>query len=378
MTPVSFDEIVASLQARTRDVAEAYAPGGHIDGGRYWALCPWRADSKIGSFQVGLTGAYAGRWKDFASGEHGDMLDLIQQSLMTDRRGALDEARRFLGIAEETAEQRAVRQRAAVRAAEARKREEAEREKAAERSRASAHRLWLECLRDLNDTPVAAYLAARGIGLAQLGRTPNAVRYAPSLPYRHVDPETGEIFEGEYPAMVTAIMGPHVAGEPAAFWGAHRTWLAQEPGGRWWKAPVPKPKKVLGSVKGGYVRLWAGFGPRGGHGAPLSRAPHGTSVFVAEGIETGLSAAVLRPDARVLAAVSLGNFREMVLPPQVSRVIVIRDHDVNPKNRDQVDRAKERWLGEGRAVGDWECPEGGSDLNDALMAALRAEGRAAE
>ena len=79
--------------------------------------------------------------------------------------------------------------------------------------------------------------------------------------------------------MVTAIMGPHVDGQPAAFWGAHRTWLAQEPGGRWRKAPVPKPKKVLGSVLGGYIRLWAGFGPRGGHGAPLSRAPHGTTVF---------------------------------------------------------------------------------------------------
>jgi hypothetical protein len=205
MTPVSFDEIVASLQARTRDVAEAYAPGGHVDGGRYWALCPWRTDGRIGSFQVGLTGAYAGRWMDFASGEHGDMLDLIQQSLGTDRRGALDEARRFLGIAEETPQQRAVRQRAAVRATEARRREEAEREAKAERTRKAAHRLWLECS-PIEGTPAAAYLDARGIGPAQLGRAPNAIRFAPSLPYRHVDPETGEIFEGSYPAMVTAIV----------------------------------------------------------------------------------------------------------------------------------------------------------------------------
>lgn len=377
MTPVSFDEIVASLQARTRDVAEAYAPGGHVDGGRYWALCPWRTDGRIGSFQVGLTGAYAGRWKDFASGEHGDMLDLIQQSLGTDRRGALDEARRFLGIAEETPQQRAVRQRAAQRAAEARKREEAEREAKAERTRKAAHRLWLECF-PIEGTPAAAYLDARGIGPAQLGRAPNAIRFAPSLPYRHVDPETGEIFEGSYPAMVTAIVGPHAPGQPAAFWGAHRTWLARGADGVWRKAPVPKPKKVFGSMKGGYIVLWAGFGPRGGKGAPLSRAPHGTSAFVAEGIENGLSAAVLRQDARVFASVSLGNMRDMVLPPQVARLTIIRDHDTNPKNRAQIDRAKERWLAEGRAVGDWESPEGGRDLNDALMAALRAEGRAAE
>ena len=86
---------------------------------------------------------------------------------------------------------------------------------------------------------------------------------------------------------------------------------------------------------------------------------------------------MIRPDARVVATVSLGNMREIVLPPQVTKVIVIRDHDTNPKNRAQVDRAKERWLADGRAVGDWEAPEGGRDLNDALMAALRAE-RAAE
>lgn len=372
MTPVSFDEIVSSLQARVRDVAEAYAPGGHVDGGRYWALNPWRSDGRIGSFQVGLTGPYAGRFKDFASGEHGDMLDLIQLALGTDRRGALAEARRFLGIAEETPQQRALRERAAARAAEARKREEAQAEEAARRKRLAAKALWLDCSPALAGTPVDGYLTARGIGVGQLGREPLAIRYAPRLAYRHVDPETGEIFEGEYPAMVTAVVGPHRPGQPAEFWGAHRTWLARRPDGAWWKAPLPVARKVLGSVKGGYAVLWSGYGPRGGKGSPLSRAPHGTSVYVAEGIETGLSAAVIKPEARVLAAISLGNLRDLVLPPQVTRVVVIRDHDTNPKNRAQVERAKERWLGEGRAVGEWECPEGGKDLNDALMAAARA------
>jgi len=377
MTPVAFDEIVASLQARVRDVAEAYAPGGHVDGGRYWALHPTRGDRKIGSFQVGLTGSYAGRWMDFSTGEHGDMLDLIQLSLGTDRKGALDEARRFLGLADETPAQRAERQRAAERAAQARAREAARAEEEAKRKRARAHRLWLDCL-PIEGTPVAAYLAARGIGPGQLGRAPNAIRYAPRLAYRHVDQDTGEIIEGEWPAMVTAIMGPHVEGGAAAFWGAHRTWLDREASGRWWKAPVPKAKKVVGSVLSGYVRLWAGTGPRGGKGSPLARAPHGSSVYVAEGIETGLSAAVIKPEARVLAAVSLGNLREMVLPPQVSRVTIIRDNDAGTQARAQVDRAIERWLAEGREVGVWENKNGGKDLNDALMAAVAADERAAE
>lgn len=371
--PVDFGDVVAELQARPRDVAEAFAPGGAVDGQRYWALCPWRADTRIGSFYVNIAGPYCGRWMDHATGEHGDMLDLVQAAIGGDRRAAFDEACRFLGLAEETPEQRALRKRQLERLAEGRRRDAERAEKEAARKRAAAHHLWLGCREVLENTPVAHYLAGRGIGLRRLWRTPHAIRYHPRLAYRHVDPTTGEITEGEWPAMVTAIHGPHVDGQPAAFWGAHRTWLAQGPGGHWGKAPVPKPKKVLGSVGGGYIRLWTGCGPRGGPGEPLAKARPGSRLYITEGIENGLSVAVLMPHERVAAGVSLGNLAEMVLPPAITRIVLVRDNDRDPKVARIAEKAIARWMGEGRAVGMWMNRRWGKDINDALCLALETE-----
>lgn len=379
MRPVDFAEIVASLQARPLQVAQVYAPGGHVERGQYWALNPGRADRRIGSFHVTLTGVHAGRWRDHATAEGGDMLDLIQLARGCDRRAALDEAKRFLGLAEETSAQRELRRRHDERLA--RERAEAAERDAAEvaRKRARAHALWLRCEPDLIRTPVAEYLRGRGVGIERLGRTPHAIRYHPDLAYRHVDNETGEIFEGRYPAMVTAIYGPHQADGQTAFWGAHRTWLARGRDGRWGKAPVPKPKKVTGSALGGYIRLWTGLGPRGGKGARLAAARPGEAVYVTEGIEDGLTVAVLKPEVRVAVAVSLGNLREMVLPPGLD-VVMVRDNDQDEKVRAQFWRAKERWLAEGRAVGVYPEADadfgGAKDLNAMLIAAMAAEGAA--
>lgn len=374
MTPVAFSEIVAALQARALQVAQVYAPGGHVDGGRYWALNPGRGDRRIGSFHVGLQGSFSGRWRDEATGEQGDMLDLIQMALRLDRKGALEEARRFLGLAEETPAQRDLRRRQDARAAEQRAKDAARAEGDAKRKRAQAHSLWLRCHDRLEATPVADYLHRRGVGLERLGRSPGAIRYHPDLRYHHVDPGTGEVFEGSYPAMVTAIYGPHVDGVEAAFWGVHRTWLARGPDGRWGKAPVPRSKKVFGSLLRGYIRLWSGQGPRGGHGPALSKVGPGAEVYVTEGIEDGLSVVVLKPEAHVVVAVSLGNLREIVLPPNVAKVTLVRDNDPGRLAREQADRAIERWLGEGRSVAQWLNHHGGKDLNDALLAALEAEG----
>lgn len=372
--PVDFMEVVAALQARPLDVAGVYAPGGHVDGQRYWALCPWRGDRRLGSFHVALSGPYAGRWRDEATGEQGDMLDLIQAALRTDRRGAFDEALRFLGIEGETDAQRANRRRLAERARERAADEAAAAGEKARRKRAAAHALFLEC-RPVVGTPVEAYLAGRGIHLSALGREPGALRYHPQLPYQHVDMETGEVFEGAWPAMVAAIYGPAIEGAQPAFWGAHRTWIARGPDGRWSKAPVPAPKKVLGSVKGGFIRLWTGAGPRGGR-VPLGRAKAGTRVYVTEGIEDGLSVAALLPHAWVEVAVSLGNLREIVLPKTVSEVVLVADNDSDPRLQEAFGRAIASFRQQGRRVFVWRNTHGGKDLNDVLRAGAIAEGAA--
>lgn len=360
--PVDFAEVVGALQARAEDVARQYAPGGRLDGGRYWALCPWRGDRRVGSFHVDLTGPYAGRWAEHATGEHGDMLDLIQHVIGRSRAEAFREALAFLGIAEETDEQRAQRKRQAEAAAAARRRREAEAERVAAKKRAEAYAIWLRAEREVLGTPVEAYLSGRAIGRAAIERARPVLRYHPHLPYRHVDQDTGEVTEGVWPAMVAVIHGPAVVGQAPAFWGLHRTWLDRGADGRWGKAPVPRPKKVLGSKKAGFIRLALG--------ASVAR------LYVVEGIEDGLSVLTMLPDAHVIAAVDLGNMAAIDLPAQVREVVLMRDNDPDPKIARVAEAAVVRWLGEGRAVREWTNRYGGKDVNDALRAAMGASGAA--
>lgn len=377
----SFADIVALLQARPEDVAARYAPGGYVSGQQYYARNPSRADRKIGSFYVNVRGPYAGRFRDESSGDKGDMLDLIQLAINGDRKAALAEARAFLGIADnETPAQQAVRQREAEQARQAA--EDQAREVAADqaRSRRRAHARFLHC-KPIENTPAAAYLTGRCVGPADLGRAPGALRFHPALPYQHTDSETGEVIEGRWPAMVAAIHGPWKPDAPADFIGIHRTWIARNPDtGIWQKAPVPEPKKIMGQHKGGFVRLWSGWGPRGGKGPPISQAPEDAVVYIAEGIEDALSAVLIiresmasQPASYVICALNLGNMAAVVLPRKLKRVVVIADQDPGEKQRAQIDAAEERFKAEDRAVRVWRNQHGGKDLNDAVRMARATE-----
>ena len=109
-------------------------------------------------------------------------------------------------------------------------------------------------------TMAEAYLARRGIDVARLGGMPACIRFHPALAY------TVPVSAGQWrtvmtgPAMVASIQGPDGRG-----CGVHRTWLdMDQPKG---KARIVDPetgeglesKKVLGSKKGGAIRL---TGPR--------------------------------------------------------------------------------------------------------------------
>lgn len=64
----------------------------------------WLAGSIAGepgkSLSVILTGERAGRWKDFATGDHGDMIDLWRFSRNVDARTAISECRQWLGLSD--------------------------------------------------------------------------------------------------------------------------------------------------------------------------------------------------------------------------------------------------------------------------------------
>lgn len=80
---------------QAEEVCRAYLPAGHRQG-RYWIAGDIHG-ARGKSLFVRLSGERAGQWMDAATGEHGDLLDLIQltQGFKTCRE-AMIEARSFL------------------------------------------------------------------------------------------------------------------------------------------------------------------------------------------------------------------------------------------------------------------------------------------
>ena len=79
------------------------------------------------------------------------------------------------------------------------------------------------------------------------------------------------------------------------------------------KAAVAKPRKMLGKIGGGAVRL-----------APLA---DGAALGICEGIETGLAVMKACPGLTVWATLSTSGLEQVQLPPEAKRVIVLADHD---------------------------------------------------
>jgi hypothetical protein len=367
----TIDQLKAMLVDRLPAVLDTYAPsakGSYRHGGRYFTLNPGRADRNVGSFYVHELGDRAGKWTDHATGQFGDVLDLIALKLACSPTEAIREARAFLGLETESPETRRLRERAAADGARRRAEAEKSRRHDQARKRRQAFAMWLSGQEKIAGTPVEAYLRdQRGIDLALLGRQPGVLRYHPACFYSHTDKETGEVIEGTWPAMLALMT--NLAGKPVA---VHRTWLARGADGRWSKAPVPEPKKVLGYDPGFAIHLSRGAdtGPRGGRAPALRDAPPGTHVYISEGIEDALSAMILLPEARVLAAYSLGNLGMVKLPPTVTKVTLIADRDASEEAQATLVRAIAAHRAAGRRVAVWQNPWGGKDLNDALRAAL--------
>jgi Toprim domain len=333
-------EIARALDRRVEQLVRELLPAGKRNG-QYWSV--GSVDNDPGaSLYIHLSGAKIGRWADAATGEFGDALDLVAQCRFRgDKKQAWQWACAWLGFGEGVSPAQTNKPTPAARAAAP--------DDDAERRRRAALRLYLEAQPSLAGTPVAEYLAGRGIDLAQLGRQPRSLRYHPSL--RHAP--SGRSF----PAMIAAISG--VAGAHAA---THRTWLQQDQQGRWIKARVEKPKMVLGDFAGGSIRIW-----RGASGKPLRDAVADETIVIGEGIETCLSIALACPEYRVLAAVSLGAMGSIALPPQIRSIILAIDNDTHPKAQRARQRVIEQHMDAGRDVRVARSAIG-NDMNDGLLA----------
>lgn len=335
--------IARLLAARIRDLVQQLLPDGREERGEWVALNPTRGDRTPGSFRIHLHGQRAGVWADFATDDAGDALNLVAYVRYGGNlRDAIAWARSYLGL--ETGPVPAPVQRAVPPPVD-----DAQRSAEEKGRRESALKIFLAAKPSLKDTPVAAYLAGRGIDLAQLGRQPRALRFHPELWNRES--------QAHWPALVAAVSND--AGEHTA---THRTWLAHRDG-RWKKAPLADAKMSLGTVAGSCIRLW-----RGASGKALKDAPAGDQVAIAEGIETALSVAVACPELRVLCAVSLANMANITLPATIERVFLCADNDPgNDRAAALLHRAAQRYVAEGRDVRLAMPSVPGADWNDVLQ-----------
>ncbi|KAA8384073.1 hypothetical protein FOH24_16930 [Acetobacter tropicalis] len=337
------------LAVRIQALVMELLPAGQRDGHEW--RCGSLAGEKGQSLAVHLHGARAGVWCDFAGGQKGDALDLVAACLFNgNRRDAMAWAENWLGLSNATSDA-PVQRRPAI---QEKLNTSQELDKAAQRMRAKARRLWQEG-QPIQGSPADAYLLNRGLDLRMLPHMPGSLRFHPGAWCAEV--------RKPLPCMLGAIASP--VGKLVA---THRTWIQQTPSGAWVKADLRAPKKVLGSFSGGCVRL-----TRGASGKALGIADAGSSVIIAEGIETSLAVALSCPEMRVLAGVSLSNMGAVGLPPEITTVIIAADND-GPNNhtaRKALEAACQKFADQGREVrlalpeneGDWlDVFKAGQDL----------------
>jgi len=346
-------EIKAMLQANVEALARQLAPDGRRSG-RWWVARNPRREDNNPSFGIGLYGAAPGAWKDFATGEKGDVIGLIQYVHGLDMRTSLDWARAWLGI--DGAAPVAVEKKLKEAKADAAKRAAEEAERAAKNRRA-AKAIYLAARKQPFAPSIAhSYLLARGIDVLALPRVPGCLGWLP----RELHVET----QSRWSVMIAAFTGDD--GQVAAI---HKTFLwtdmrsASRPVVT--KAPVSPVRKIWPGFKGAAIRLW-----RGGSGLSIDdalRAGLLETLVLAEGVEDGLSVALACPELRVWAAGSLSNLAEIAIPACCDDVVVCADNDWGkPQAQALLNRAIAAIAAQGARVRIARSTIG-KDVNDALL-----------
>jgi hypothetical protein len=273
-------DLARRLARNAEAVCRHYLSSGHREG-RYW-LVGDVANTRGRSLFVRLSGpdhgkGAAGKWTDAATGEHGDLLDLIALSRGLDRlRDTLEEARAFLALPSDPAVQRQ------------------DHFPAPRGSPESARRLYAMS-KPIAGTLAEAYLHGRGI--VAVGDEP--LRFHPRCYYRPDEDSPTET----WPALIAAVtdLGDRIT-------GAHRTWLDRSGHD---KAPIDSPRRAMGRLLG--------------HGVRFGVADD--VMAAGEGIETMLSLHCVLPSLPMVAALSANHLAALLFPPTLRRLYVARDRD---------------------------------------------------
>ena len=330
MSRLDATDLAQRLGRQAEAVCRFYLSNGRKQG-NYWQVGDVRNTAGRSMFVRLHDSAkgVAGKWQDPATGEHGDLLDVIRESLcLSDFADVAEEARRFLSLPHPEPEPATFRARTPP---------------VPSGSSEAARRLW-RMTQPITGSTAEAYLRKRGItdlrGAANL-------RFHPNCYWR---PE-GDGPTETWPAMIAAVT--NLNGKVT---GAHRTWLARDGSA---KATVDPPRKAMGDLLGNAVR----FG-------------EAQDVMAAgEGIETILSLRQAMPPMPMVSALSAGHLAGILFPANLRRLYIVRDNDPagNSARDSLVDRAR------GAGIEAITLSPMLGDFNEDLvmrgLAALRAEVR---
>lgn len=280
--------IAMRLADDAEDVCRHYLSNGRKQG-QYWVV--GNVENAPGrSLYVRLTGptfgaGAAGKWSDAATGERGDLLDLIGATMqITGLKDALGEARRFLGLPK-PATQSMLKPPAKQGTAKA------------------ARRLWAMG-QPIAGTLAERYLEKRGlVGAAQT----HALRFHPNCFYwreGHSPLEPPET----WPALLAKVTDME-----GRLTGLHRTWLDPATA---LKAPVIPSRKAMGNLLGNGVRM----------------GDVDTVMVAGEGLETMLSLRLGFPNLPAVAALSANHLSALNLPKTLCRLYIAVDNDPAGRN----------------------------------------------
>jgi len=281
----SASNLADSLSRHAEAVCRRYLFNGRRSGG-YWIVGDVRNTPGASTFvrlkNGGPGKGVAGNWSDAATGEYGDLLDVIRETCGLVRfRDVADEARCFLNLPL-PAREKSINPPHAPR-----------------RASSSAKRLLALC-RPIDGTLAETYLRRRGVN--EFGGA-RSLHFHPSCFYR---PDANAPTQ-RWPALVAVVtdLSNRVT-------GAHRTWLDPKLGGLdHGKAAIDRPKRALGDIWTHAVR----FGVVD------------DIMAAGEGIETLLSLRSALPALPMVAALSASNLAAVLFPASLRRLYIARDAD---------------------------------------------------
>ncbi len=319
----SIADLSADLAARAESFCRRYFPEGRKQG-NYWQVGD-TSGAKGQSLAIRLQaegGRKAGSWTDYATGEYGDLIDLLQERLgsitLTE---TLREAWSFLGEAPCPTVLRKPRK--------------AERRDTASSKRIARARKLFAAGKPVLGTLAATYLQRRGI--TRLGP---ALRYHPRVFLRQGEDDP------DPPQRAPALLAK-ITDNRGQITGCARVYLDPSTGGL---AEIESPKRILGQLHGHAIRFWSGT--------------FRTDLIVGEGLENTLSVGTALPEFDLASCLTTTHLGLFIPPPGIKRIWIARDNDEAGRNASM--RLRNQLESRGIACGDL-VPEMG-DFNDDLRA----------